>query len=162
MDDPYIFDVLTLENVNCLNFSSINLRFIYTKSMLRAPHLPSLRGIKNSGVGLRAERNRCIGCGITRHSTYDCPYGNYPFCYRCKIFGHIRVECRDEWLCNMPGNQPMQNPPIVPQYTQAQNQRLQSTQNLPGSQLLAIEGGLSLDNIHGNFIKISSLSRERM
>ncbi len=49
--------------------------------ILRGPRIPPPRGTPYSGLGPRAEGNRCIGCGITGHSTYDCPYGNYPFCY---------------------------------------------------------------------------------
>ncbi len=126
--------------------------------VLRGPRIPPPRGLPYSGSGPRAEGNRCIGCGMTGHSTYDCPYGNYPFCYRCKRFGHIRAECRDEWLADLPGDQPMQLPLVLPPNPPPQGRRQQ--QQVPvQNQQLAIEPPPTSDK-NGNFLRLSCLSGE--
>ncbi len=111
---------------NVLNERDIPIRaFNPSVPILRGPRMPPPRGIPYAGQGPRAEGNRCIGCGITGHSTYDCPYGNYPFCYSCKRFGHIRAECRDEWVADLQGDRPMQQPPVIPPYIPKQAHRHQ-------------------------------------
>ncbi len=128
--------------------------------ILRGPRIPPPRGTPYAGSGPRAEGNRCIGCGITGHSTYDCPYGNYPFCYRCKRFGHKRAECRDEWLADLPGDQPMQSPPSLPPNPPSQARRAQLQQQIPGpNQQLAIEQSPT-SNANGNFLRLSCFSGE--
>ncbi len=102
--------------------------------ILRGPRVPPPRG-----TSPRAEGNKCIGCGMTGHSTYACPYGNYPFCYRCKRFGHIRAECRDEWLRDVPGDLPMPHPPVIPPYLQGDHSQQQVARTSQGNQLLALQ-----------------------
>ncbi len=123
--------------------------------ILRGPRIPPPRGQPYAGSGPRAEGNRCIGCGMTGHSTYDCPYGNYPFCYRCKRFGHIRAECRDEWLADLPGDRPMPSPPVLPPNPPPSGRR-QPPQR-PAQNQLAIEPPPTSDG-NGNFVRLSCLS----
>ncbi len=124
--------------------------------IMRGPRIPPPRGLPYSGSGPRAEGNRCIGCGMTGHSTYDCPYGNYPFCYWCKRFGHIRAECRDEWLADLPGHHPMPSPPVLPSNPPPPGRRQQ--QRVPvQNQQLAIEPPPTSDK-NGNFLRLSCLS----
>ncbi len=124
--------------------------------ILRGLRTPPPRGLPYSGSGPRAEGNRCIGCGMTGHSTYDCPYGNYPFCYRCKRFGHIRAECRDEWLADLPGDHPMPSPPVLPPNPPPSGRRQQPRVPVQNQQL-AIEPPPTSDK-NGNFVRLSCLS----
>ncbi len=127
--------------------------------ILRGPRIPPPRGLPYSGSGPRAEGNRCIGCGMTGHSTYDCPFGNYPFCYRCKRFGHIRAECRDEWLADLPGDHPMPSPPVLPPNPPPTARRQPSRAPIQ-TQQLAIEPPPASDK-NGNFIRLSWLSSNK-
>ncbi len=90
--------------------------------ILMAPRRPPPPGTPHSGFGPPADGSRCIGCGITGHNTYSCPYQNIPFCYGCKRFGHIRIQCRPEWVADMPGDQIMPNPPVIPQWVLTSSQ----------------------------------------
>ncbi len=84
--------------------------------ILQGPRNPPPRGSVYDGTGPRADGNRCIGCGMSGHNTYTCQYGNIPFCYCCKRFGHIRAQCRPEWVAELPRDRPMQVPPVIPEY----------------------------------------------
>ncbi len=88
-----------------------------------APRRSLPPGTPHSGYGPPADGSRCIGCGISGHNTYSCPYQNIPFCYGCKRFGHIRIQCRPEWVADMPGDEIMPNPPVIPQWVLNPSQR---------------------------------------
>ncbi len=125
--------------------------------ILRGPRVPPPRG-----TSPRAEGNKCIGCGMTGHSTYTCPYGNYPFCYRCKRFGHIRAECRDEWLRDVPGDLPMPHPPVIPSYLQGNNSQQHTARPRQGNELLALQDRPASSKDNGNFIRLSCLARNNL
>ncbi len=92
--------------------------------ILTAQRHPPPPGTPHSGIGPPADGNQCIGCGISGHNTYACPYQNIPFCYGCKRFAHICSQCRSEWVAEMPGDEVMPTPPVVPQWALTLVQRL--------------------------------------
>ncbi len=117
--------------------------------ILLPPRLPPPPGTPHSGHGPPADGNRCIGCGISGHNTYNCPYQNIPFCYGCKRFGHIRSQCRPEWVADLPGDAVMPNPPEIPQWVLNPGQRP------------AIQQGPSVEPKpeNGNVVRLSSFSK---
>ncbi len=115
--------------------------------ILQGPRLPPPRGTPYTGTAPHAEGNRCIGCGMSGHSTYSCPYGNMPFCYGCKRFGHIRTQCRPEWVEDLPGDAPMPYPPPPPP----------SVRQRP-TQLFAIQqSDPPQQGDYGNYIHVTSI-----
>ncbi len=117
--------------------------------ILLPPCLPPPPGTPHSGFGPPADGNRCIGCGISGHNTYNCPYQNIPFCYGCKRFGHIRSQCRPEWVADMPGDEVMPNPPVIPQWALNPTQR-PAIQQAPSA-------GTEPEN--GNVMRLSSFAK---
>ncbi len=117
--------------------------------ILLPPRLPPPPGTPHSGHGPPADSNRCIGCGISGHNTYNCPYQNIPFCYGCKRFGHIRSQCHPEWVADLPGDTIMPNPPVIPQWA------------LHPTQRPAIQQGPSVgaEPENGNVVRLSSFSQ---
>ncbi len=117
--------------------------------ILLPPRLPPPPGTPHSGHGPPADGNRCIGCGISGHNTYNCPYQNIPFCYGCKRFGHIRSQCRPEWVADLPGDAVMPNPPEIPQWA------------LNPVQRPAIQQGPTVEpkSENGKVVRLSSFSK---
>ncbi len=82
--------------------------------ILEGPRTPPPASAIYSGNRPQAAGNKCIGCGMSGHNTYACPFGNVPLCYTCKRFRHTSLQCRPEWVQDLPGDAPLSRsyPPI--------------------------------------------------
>ncbi len=122
--------------------------------ILEGPRVPPPVTPIYSGSQPHAAGNKCIGCGMSGHNTYGCPFGNILLGYTYKRFGYTSMQCRLEWVPDLPEDAPLPrtHPPIP-----------NNPNPMPPLQLLTIEEppqskSTDLPQEQGTIIHISSLT----